>query len=315
MSIFGWSLPPGCSSLPGEEDETPDHIACAKCAARLPLQATRSERWEEWSAYAPSDSAIAPGCVRFDTATQRHEYLADSGSTEFWDCPHCGHASTVLNAVYAEDIADNFANLHIPEILSKYPTWAVWEYAAMPSDVMDLPPGVAALARQEGLYHNRVWYWVERFHNQMDSTDCWTDGFGTTLSYIRSVYQQKLLLNWTDLQESECDRSAVDDSALLQQVATVQAACDNVYPHLLWQFRVNPLSGTVKATGTSELVPTAMIKLVTGQDGYTSALAMQADATLYHFDAATPERALTNFYYVLSTHPNSFQPLHLGKKL
>jgi len=148
------------------------NIACANCAARLLLQPTRSEPWEDWIAYDPafsSDLAIATGCVRFNTATQRHEYLADSGLTEFWDCPHCGHASSVLNAVYAEDIADNFANLHIPEILSKYPTWAVWEYAAMPSDVMDLPPGVAALACQEGLYHNRLWYWVERIHSHTKS--------------------------------------------------------------------------------------------------------------------------------------------------
>lgn len=218
MSSFGYSLPPACTSMPVEEEEAPDHIACANCAARLLLQPTRSEPWEDWIAYDPafsSDLAIAPGCTRFNTTTQQHEYLVDSGSTAFWDCPHCGHASTFLNAVYAEDIADNFANLHIPEICSKYPTWAVWEYAAAPSDVMDLPPGFAALACQEGLYHNRLWYWVERIHSQMETTECWTDGLGNTLVFIRSVYQQKLLLNWSDLQESECDRSAVADPALL----------------------------------------------------------------------------------------------------
>lgn len=39
MGIFGWSLPPGCGSLPGEEDPGPcqvcgkdeDHCICPEC--------------------------------------------------------------------------------------------------------------------------------------------------------------------------------------------------------------------------------------------------------------------------------------------
>ena len=39
MSVFGWSLPPGCGTLPGEEDDGPclvcgkpiDECICAEC--------------------------------------------------------------------------------------------------------------------------------------------------------------------------------------------------------------------------------------------------------------------------------------------
>lgn len=189
MSLFGWSLPSGCTSLPGDDNEAPDHIACRTCAARLPLQPTRSEPLEAWAPYDPAiinPLAVSKNTVRANPETQQQEYLADAGGTDYWDCPQCGTAATTLDAVLVEDIVENFSLLHIPEITNKYPTWAVWEYAADPSDVMDLPDHVADLARQEGLYQNRVWYWLERFHQPSHTTECWTDGFGTTLVYLKT---------------------------------------------------------------------------------------------------------------------------------
>jgi hypothetical protein len=44
-SAFGWSLPPGCGRLPGEEPEVVQ-LRC-KCGAFLPTKPDRTEPWEE----------------------------------------------------------------------------------------------------------------------------------------------------------------------------------------------------------------------------------------------------------------------------
>lgn len=47
MSKYGWSLPPGARSLPGEEPDDPVTLVCPECGADLPASPAVSEPWEE----------------------------------------------------------------------------------------------------------------------------------------------------------------------------------------------------------------------------------------------------------------------------
>lgn len=41
--IFGWSLPPGCSTLPGEEPEEPIALRCKYCGRYVSKEVDHSE--------------------------------------------------------------------------------------------------------------------------------------------------------------------------------------------------------------------------------------------------------------------------------
>ena len=45
-SPFGWSLPPGCHTLPGDEMREPETLRCEFCGEPLPIQPDSSE-WKE----------------------------------------------------------------------------------------------------------------------------------------------------------------------------------------------------------------------------------------------------------------------------
>jgi len=44
MSIFGWSLPAGCTTLPGEEEESKFFLKCSKCGCFLKHKYESSEQ-------------------------------------------------------------------------------------------------------------------------------------------------------------------------------------------------------------------------------------------------------------------------------
>jgi len=98
MGIFGWSLPPGCSTLPGEEPE-PVQPRCACCGAFLPYAADSWETREHWEEdYDDRKPAEGPGIrnvtrVRNDgygfgplwAFERRHDYRVLK-----WTCRNCG---------------------------------------------------------------------------------------------------------------------------------------------------------------------------------------------------------------------------------
>lgn len=47
MSIFGWSLPAGCTTLPGEEEEEPIAFKCPTCGRFIKRDVVRTEPVEE----------------------------------------------------------------------------------------------------------------------------------------------------------------------------------------------------------------------------------------------------------------------------
>lgn len=65
MSLFGWSLPPGCGKLPGEEDD--GFRVCPKCKGDC--EPPPDDQWEP--------VIDEDGCVDHCEAT--------------YTCPTCGH--------------------------------------------------------------------------------------------------------------------------------------------------------------------------------------------------------------------------------
>lgn len=82
MSKFGWSLPAGCNTLPGEEPESPIALKCPKCGRFLKMEVTRVEPWEE--SYINDDP-------RFGPIGERVILAADF--TQFYDCSRCGEVN------------------------------------------------------------------------------------------------------------------------------------------------------------------------------------------------------------------------------
>jgi len=89
-SIFGWSLPPGCGRLPGEEPE-PAQPRC-NCGALLPYKPDRTEHVEvkaqcdgQIGEYDPL--GLTP-CYRTDTH-EPHQFVTDCLTIAIWDCKRC----------------------------------------------------------------------------------------------------------------------------------------------------------------------------------------------------------------------------------
>lgn len=90
MSKFGWSLPPGCGKLPGEEPETPDYFACPQCDCQVDIsQASHVESGEDWLVYDPEYHNDWGGSKRTNPETGITEILADFWSFSYYDCPNC----------------------------------------------------------------------------------------------------------------------------------------------------------------------------------------------------------------------------------
>jgi hypothetical protein len=77
MGKFGWSLPAGCSTLPGEEPEEPIGWQCRRCGHFHP--GTDPEWGEDWEQ------------VEIDDAGQ--EWIIAAGTVLFYKCSSCGFES------------------------------------------------------------------------------------------------------------------------------------------------------------------------------------------------------------------------------
>lgn len=112
MGLFGWSLPAGCGTLPGEEDEMPDRYTCPKCDARIdidkPSEVTTAEDWN------PFDPEFHSkwNHTRINPETGVKEVLEHAENFFYYDCPNCGHRSEQGELVgWFEDEDDDMEEL------------------------------------------------------------------------------------------------------------------------------------------------------------------------------------------------------------
>lgn len=93
-SKFGWSLPPGCTTLPGEnEPDGPPLYRCTHCGAFLPQKADRTEQWEaaeecDGGAICPEIGLLLSMCGS-STPHAPHRFVMDCGTLLVWDCRKC----------------------------------------------------------------------------------------------------------------------------------------------------------------------------------------------------------------------------------
>lgn len=82
MNKFGWSLPPGCGRLPGEEPQESISLRCRKCGRFIKMQVTRSEPWED--SYINDD-------LQFGVVGEK--VILAAGMTDYYACSLCGEVS------------------------------------------------------------------------------------------------------------------------------------------------------------------------------------------------------------------------------
>lgn len=119
---FGWSLPPGVTTLPGEED-APRQMRC-KCGSFLPSKPFKTEPWEDGTdcdgKVTPHETEYTEGEIRIlgeefrgkkytvyyspcgeqDSLTPHkpHREIHMTGAVEFYRCRKCG-ATTEFNTL------------------------------------------------------------------------------------------------------------------------------------------------------------------------------------------------------------------------
>lgn len=97
MSVFGWSLPAGVHTLPGEEEDERPRLHCQNCGSFLPEFTNHHEHW--------TATAHCPGSA-FDHETGMylsacddnrehgsHEFIVDSGVYEIRTCKRCTYVN------------------------------------------------------------------------------------------------------------------------------------------------------------------------------------------------------------------------------
>jgi hypothetical protein len=121
-SIFGWSLPPGCSTLPGDIVERPQP-RCFDCNAFLPFKPEKVEPWEQGY---DCDGKVKCAKIEYDETEIRilgeefrgkkykvfytdcepegcdektpnhgpHKVITWAGTTEYRTCKRCGNVNT-----------------------------------------------------------------------------------------------------------------------------------------------------------------------------------------------------------------------------
>jgi hypothetical protein len=96
-SIFGWSLPPGCHTLPGEEPE-PVQPRCEHCQAYLPWKPDAEQTWESKQHCDGKTISVEWGRVSEcgqETDHEPHDEVMYAGVTQTWTCKRCGETTSV----------------------------------------------------------------------------------------------------------------------------------------------------------------------------------------------------------------------------
>lgn len=93
-SIFGWSLPPGCKHLPGEDEpDGPVVLNCSCCGSFLPHKADRTEPWKDKvhcnGKVLESECGPISACGNYQDHPP-HDVVAACGYTEYRRCSRCG---------------------------------------------------------------------------------------------------------------------------------------------------------------------------------------------------------------------------------
>jgi RNase P subunit RPR2 len=85
-SIFGWSYPPGCNSVPGDEPEV-RQLQCKKCKGFL----SWTEPWESatWCNGEVDETGLAMCGYAMNKHTP-HKEIWDAGVSQFHTCTKCG---------------------------------------------------------------------------------------------------------------------------------------------------------------------------------------------------------------------------------
>jgi len=198
MVEFGWSLPAGCTTLPGEEPEAPDHICCPDCGQRLDYcTPTFTECFEEWEPFDPEIHwQKRPDRLNPESGDPEVHIGGDCVNT--WVCPSCGCQSQG-QPVYWDEISDNMENLGIPEIFSLYRTFEEWEDAASPLEVCGLPETSKKIQPNNSLLKDRIngnWYFVCRTSQCYCPTQTvWVNGLGDELVLNTTPYYHDYHLN------------------------------------------------------------------------------------------------------------------------
>ena len=204
MSKFGWSLPAGCGKLPGEEDEEPDHYVCPECNHRLDWNAMETcyhKPAVQWITYNPDyHSEWVKKQCRVNPITnvlEFEEYLGGDFTTII--CRNCG-CETAGDAVFCDDIYDEFSKLHIPEIQELYSDYEQWEDAAPDAQTVIRHYKLIellGLKRGTPLYTalDCNWYFLRKFTVAPTTYIVWLNGTGEKLVKENNFYYTRWYLN------------------------------------------------------------------------------------------------------------------------
>jgi len=195
-NMFGWSLPPGCGKLPGEESELPNHIICPNCQSHLDFSTMETYRHEPVPERIPFNPEFHnPHAAVLNPQTNELEIIEVWGDTAITVvCRQCGTESTG-EAVYADEIV-SLSALHIPEIMAEYSTYESWEVAAVGEPFYSIPYQVLNLLKwNQPLYNalDRVWYFFKKCYQPRQCI--WVNGLGDRLCCSKDLHHEVWYLN------------------------------------------------------------------------------------------------------------------------
>lgn len=87
--IFGWSYPPGCNAVPGDEPEI-QQPHCRKCGRFLSWTPDRTENWETVTECDGIDENGLSLCGFGRGNHSPHKVVWESGTNQFHKCNNCG---------------------------------------------------------------------------------------------------------------------------------------------------------------------------------------------------------------------------------
>jgi hypothetical protein len=95
-SIFGWSLPPGCSGTPFDEDHEYHALHCNKCNAFISLKPYSVKGVEQKCNCCGDPEEMFDLCPKVGKH-EPHEIVLDTYCEETRVCKRCGHENKTCN--------------------------------------------------------------------------------------------------------------------------------------------------------------------------------------------------------------------------